>query len=177
MGGEQWTCLAKYENAIETSLQKARQYHFETYFAKRFPSIQAVVDSYEAEGTDSILDVSRLSERPAPGTSCAVSKEVLREIFGTDKPLRSMLSERFPDKFLYEVQEESYSAYRATPNPSHTKSQGFRNWWDVRGDIEDVLADVFENCRRGEAFHLVIYDDNGHDAGPAEILFGGCSYD
>lgn len=173
MGGESWICVAKFETDIEAVLQKARQHCFSTFKAAKYPTIEAAVRAAAPDGTGSVLDITRVGSAAQPGVCGPLSKEHLMGAFGTDKPERKKISDSFPEKPLHEIQEESYNAYRETPNPMHTRTPGFRNWYQVRGDLEDLLDEAFGMCERGESFYFLVYEQGL----PSEIVFFGCSND
>jgi hypothetical protein len=57
-------------------------------------TIKALVDWNGEEGTHSIIDIERIASTPALGSASPFSTNQLIEIFGTDKPERSMIEQR-----------------------------------------------------------------------------------
>jgi hypothetical protein len=57
-------------------------------------TLKALVDWNGEEGTHSIIDVERITPIPTLGSASPFSTNQLIEIFGTDKPERSMIEQR-----------------------------------------------------------------------------------
>jgi hypothetical protein len=54
-------------------------------------SIEAATKAAGADGTRSILDISRIGKSPADGLAAPVPAARLRECFGTERPTRAMV--------------------------------------------------------------------------------------
>jgi hypothetical protein len=72
-------------------------------------TIQALVDWNGEEGTHSIIDIERISPIPAFGSASPFSTNQLMEIFGTDKPERSMIEKRKAE--IAEMRERWEASY------------------------------------------------------------------
>jgi hypothetical protein len=104
MGGHPWWYLVPYEQDIQKSLDALRQREFQAGRYNpaedfpRFPvdlnhapgcqhsSIDEACEESDADGTRSILDVSRISAKPEYDAVAPVPEEELMEYFGTTKP-------------------------------------------------------------------------------------------
>jgi hypothetical protein len=104
MGGEAWWYFVPYEKDIAKSLEALRQREFKAGRYNpaepfpRFPvdprhapgckhsSIDEARDDADADGTRSILDVSRITARPDYDAVAPLHDDKLVEFFGTTKP-------------------------------------------------------------------------------------------
>ena len=104
MGAEPWWYLVPYEKDVAKSLDALRQREFRAGRYNpaepfpRFPvdlehapgckhsSIDAARDASDADGTRSILDVSRISTKPDFDAVAPLDETELIELFGTTKP-------------------------------------------------------------------------------------------
>ena len=104
MGGHPWWYLVPYETDVAKSLAALRQREFEAGRynpAEPFPSfpvdlkhapgrkhssIDAARQAADADGTRSILDVSRISTKPDFDAVAPLDETELMELFGTTEP-------------------------------------------------------------------------------------------
>ncbi|HUE64962.1 MAG TPA: hypothetical protein VMO78_11360 [Rhizomicrobium sp.] len=104
MGGHPWWYLVPFEKDVQTSLDALRQREFKAGRynpAEPFPnfpvdpnhapgckhaSIDEAREDSDADGTRSILDVSRLSAKPDYDAVAPLDDDELMEFFGTTKP-------------------------------------------------------------------------------------------
>ena len=104
MGGHPWWYLVPYEKDVQKSLDALRQREFKAGRynpAEPFPifpvdpnhapgckhaSIDEAREDSDADGTRSILDVSRLSAKPDYDAVAPLDDDELMEFFGTAKP-------------------------------------------------------------------------------------------
>ena len=104
MGGHPWWYLVPYEKDVAGSLRALREREFKAgrynpaESFPRFPvdlnhapgckhsSIDEAREDSDADGTRSILDVSRISDKPDYDAVARVSDSELEEYFGTAKP-------------------------------------------------------------------------------------------
>ena len=104
MGAHPWWYLVPYEKDVANSLEVLRQREFRAGRYNpaepfpRFPvdlkhapgckhsSIDAARDAADADGTRSILDVSRISAKPDYDAVAPLDDDELTEFFGTTKP-------------------------------------------------------------------------------------------
>jgi hypothetical protein len=112
MGGEPWFYFVEYQPDINATLQALRKREFvagrynPVVAFPAFPvtagspspgakhrSIQEAMDAAEADGTRSVLDMERVGEKPDLGVVTALPAKVLTELFGTDRPIRTMIEE------------------------------------------------------------------------------------
>jgi hypothetical protein len=104
MGGHPWWYMVPYEKDIANSLETLRQREFKAGRynpAEEFPrfpvdlahapgckhaSIDEAREDSDADGTRSILDMSRIGDKPDYEVAARVGDDNLREIFGTTRP-------------------------------------------------------------------------------------------
>ena len=110
MGGHPWFYFVEYEPDINAALQKLRQREFEAGRynpAVDFPdfpvneqspapgaqhdSIDDAIEDADADGTRSILDMERVSDEPDFNAVAPVPRQILQDLFGTDRPTREMV--------------------------------------------------------------------------------------
>jgi hypothetical protein len=110
MGAEPYFYFVEYQEDLDQALQGLRRREFlagrysPAMEVLRFPvdpkapspgaqhdSIEEAFEDADADGTRSILDLDRISEEPDFGAVTPLSDEVLREIYGTDRPTRKMI--------------------------------------------------------------------------------------
>jgi hypothetical protein len=111
MGGQGYYYAVPYEDDFDRALQSLRKREFEAgrynpvvpfleFDASSTPSpgkahasIQEALDDSEADGTRSILDIERIASRPGLGAAVLLPDNKLKELYGTEKPTRQMVSE------------------------------------------------------------------------------------
>ena len=104
MGGHPWWYMVPYESDVQKSLDALREREFKAGRYNpaegfpRFPvdpghtpgckhdSIEEAQDDADADGTRSILDVSRIGDEPDFDVVARVGDDELMEFFGTTKP-------------------------------------------------------------------------------------------
>jgi len=104
MGGHPWWYLVPYEEDVARSLEALRQREFKAGRynpAESFPlfpvdlrhapgckhpSIDAARDAADADGTRSVLDVSRIGAKPDFDAVARLDDDELMEFFGTTRP-------------------------------------------------------------------------------------------
>jgi len=59
----------------------------------RHSSIEKALKASEADGTRSILDISKIADEPADYTASPLPDDVLERLFGTTKPTRATVEE------------------------------------------------------------------------------------
>ena len=95
MGAEPWHYFAPYEPSVESALHKLRQRVFASgkfrgsFMNPKTP--EEAVEMTEADGTASILDITRVSPTPDFCAVCPLSEAQLRSYFGTTQPTRSII--------------------------------------------------------------------------------------
>lgn len=62
-------------------------------------SIEEAIEAAEADGTRSILDLTRVDDNPDFCVAERINPQRLIEIFGTDKPTEEVVQEKFYDLF------------------------------------------------------------------------------
>ncbi len=97
MGAEPYQYTVPYEADIQSALEKLRRSVFES---KKFngaefnpPTPEAAFELTDADGTRSILDISRISDRPDFCCAAPMSPEELERYFGTTKPTEAKVRE------------------------------------------------------------------------------------
>jgi hypothetical protein len=97
MGAEPYDYTVPYEPNIQAALDKLRRRVFES---KEFNGAEfdpatpeAALELAEADGTRSILDISRISDSPDFCCAAPLSPDELERYFGTRKPTEAMLRE------------------------------------------------------------------------------------
>jgi hypothetical protein len=95
MGAEPYEYTVPYEPDIQAALDKLR---LRVFKSKEFngaefdpPTPEAAFELTEADGTRSILDISRISDQPDFCCAAPLSPEELEQYFGTRKPTEVML--------------------------------------------------------------------------------------
>lgn len=90
MGAEPYDYLVSYEPDIQTALDKLRAQVFESgqyRGAEDNPATpEEALEMMDAEGTGSILDISRVSEQPDFFCAAPLSEGELQTCFGTSQP-------------------------------------------------------------------------------------------
>jgi hypothetical protein len=117
MGAEPYFYFVKYQADLDRALQELRRREFQAgrYFPAmehlRFPvdassaapgarhaSIEEAFEDADADGTRSILDLSKISQEPEFGAVTPLPASVIKQYFGTTEPTREMI-ERNMDFF------------------------------------------------------------------------------
>jgi hypothetical protein len=95
VGAEPYQYVVPYEPDIEVALDKLRRRVFES---KEFngaeldpPTPEAAFELTGADGTRSILDISRISDQPDFCCAAPLTSEELERYFGTQKPTEVMV--------------------------------------------------------------------------------------
>lgn len=95
MGAEPWDYFVPYEPNIQAALDKLREREFR---AGRYrgsdeqpATIDEAMENSGASGTGSILDISRVADRPDYFAVAPLSREELLELFGTEQPTREVI--------------------------------------------------------------------------------------
>jgi len=120
MGGHPYWYVVDYRSPVEDALQALRQREFEAgrYSPRtRFPefpidsnspapgpvhgSIDEALEASGYEGTRSILDLTRVSDKPELCSVTAVDDDILEDVFGTTKPNLDAVEEN-----LFELLED-----------------------------------------------------------------------
>lgn len=95
MGAEPYDYTVPYEPDIQSALDKLRRRVFESgeYDGAEFdpPTPEAAFELADADGTRSILDISRISETPDFCCAAPLTPEELDRYFGTRKPTKAMI--------------------------------------------------------------------------------------
>ena len=90
MGAEPYDYTVPYEADIQSALNKLRQQVFESreFNGAEFnpATPEDALEMTDADGTRSILDISRISEEPDFFCAAPFSPDELMEFFRTDKP-------------------------------------------------------------------------------------------
>ena len=90
MGAEPYDYLVSYEPDIQAALDKLRAQVFESgqfRGAEYSPATaEAALEMMDADGTGSILDISRVSEQPDFFCAAPLSESELQACFGTSRP-------------------------------------------------------------------------------------------
>lgn len=122
MGGEPWHYFVPYRTNTNSALENLREQEF---LAGRYrdcrasaeelieeygnvqSAIEAIFTESEPDGTASILDMFRVSDDPEPCAVAPLSNDVLRELFGTDKPTRKIVE----SILIYEKEPEAWEKF------------------------------------------------------------------
>ena len=113
MGGDPYCYFTRYQNDIQAALDALREQEFkagryypamDTMRGSGFPrdqtrpgpgsqhaSIAEAIDASEAEGTNSILDIERITDSPDFASACPLPSDELIAVFGTAEPTRERL--------------------------------------------------------------------------------------
>ena len=97
LGAEPYKYTVPYEPDIQAALDKLRRRVFESkeFNGAEFdpPTPEAALELTDADGTRSILDISRVSDQPDFCCAAPLSSEALERYFDTQKPTKTMLNE------------------------------------------------------------------------------------
>jgi hypothetical protein len=97
VGAEPYEYTVPYEPDIQAALNKLRRRVFESkeFNGAEFdpPTPEAALEMTEADGTRSILDISRISEQPDFCCAAPLSHVELERYFGTQKPTEDLVRE------------------------------------------------------------------------------------
>ena len=97
MGAEPYQYTVPYEPDIQAALDKLRRRVFESkeFNGAEFdpPTPEAALELTEADGTRSILDISRISDQPDFCCAAPLSGVELERYFGTQKPTEATVEE------------------------------------------------------------------------------------
>ena len=106
MGAEPYEYTVPYEPDVQAALDKLRRRVFDSkeFNGAEFdpPTPEAALEMTEADGTRSILDISRISDHPDFCCASPLSAEELESYFGTQKPKEVMLRES--GEFLEDIE-------------------------------------------------------------------------
>ena len=111
MGGHAYWYYVPYEGDVAKALSKLREREFkagryspvirymdfeEPTFSEQHPgpqhaTIEEAIRATDAEGTRSILDISRIGDEPDYGVAAPLDADTLEEIYGTDRPTREKM--------------------------------------------------------------------------------------
>jgi hypothetical protein len=95
VGAEPYKYTVPYEPDIQSALDKLRRSVFESkeFNGAEFnpPTPEAAFELTDADGTRSILDISRISDQPDFCCAAPLSPEELERYFGTQKPTEVMV--------------------------------------------------------------------------------------
>jgi hypothetical protein len=97
VGAEPYDYTVPYEPDVQAALDKLRRRVFESKEFNRAeldpPTPEAALELSGADGTRSILDILRVSDRPDYFCAAPLSPEELERYFGTRKPTEAMMRE------------------------------------------------------------------------------------
>jgi len=97
MGAEAYDYTVPYEPGIQAALDKLRKQVFESgefKGAELDPATpEEALEMTDADGTRSILDISRVSDTPDFYCAAPLNAEELEQYFGTDRPTKAKLQE------------------------------------------------------------------------------------
>ncbi len=106
MGGEPWYYFVPYQSDLNKALNELRQREFKAgrynpvvpfqpHLAApgraQHASIEEALEDADADGTRSILDMERIGEKPDYGVIVPLAPEVLRNLYGTERPTHAMI--------------------------------------------------------------------------------------
>jgi hypothetical protein len=97
VGAEPYDYTVPYEPDIQAALDKLRRRVFESkeFNGAEFdpPTPEAALELTDADGTRSMLDISRVTDHPDFCCAAPLSSEELERYFGTQKPTKFNLQE------------------------------------------------------------------------------------
>jgi hypothetical protein len=127
LGGHPWFYFVEYEPDVEAALRKLRRREFEAGRynpAVDFPdfpvtpqspapgaqhdSVEEAIEEADADGTRSILDMERVSDVADYNAVAPMPREVLLDLFGTERPTREMVE---GSRELYDALERGQGVY------------------------------------------------------------------
>lgn len=90
MGADPYDYYVRYEPDIQAALDKLRQQVFKSgeyrYSQLQPRTIEEAIENAEADGTASILDISKISQTPQYCCASPLPLETVIALYGTDKP-------------------------------------------------------------------------------------------
>jgi hypothetical protein len=164
MGASAWRYIVAYQPDIQAALDALRQEEFvawkQAHPRQRYKSIDALLRAVGADGTSSILDVSRISTTPLPTTKHNFSHYNFHDPQDMARFMAAMneyIGKVFP------LASEDYLAFFGTIQPT-------------RRDIEQAasaLHALYQRIERGSGIYLILYQGDQ----PTELYFMGISGD
>jgi hypothetical protein len=122
-------------------------------------SIEAALEAADAEGTRSILDISRISDIPYPLSADELDLELLAE-----ENIEALYSAAFP------LASTELITLFGTEQPTHKMIESVI----VDDTIDSEAAeDFWDSIDRGSARYIIVYEESQ----PTEIFFVGYSFD
>lgn len=128
MGGHPWFYVVDHQVDVEAALRQLREREFnagryspammfplfpiESTSPSPGPAHSSIDEAREAaaeEGTRSILDIERVSEEPDYCAAAPLDLELLKGIYGTDRPTLAMIGDEF--EFLEAIEERGQGFY------------------------------------------------------------------
>jgi len=117
MGGRYWNYFVPYEDDVEAALQKLRAETFrsgqyshceppspeelegdpelaEDYPTEQPQTIEELLEQEAEDGTNSIIDITHVADSREFGALVPMPAEVLRELFGTEKPTHEVVEQK-----------------------------------------------------------------------------------
>jgi hypothetical protein len=92
MGAEPWSSFTKFDSDVPRALEKLRGDVFAAgayrYAEENPSSIEEALEIADADGTASILDIQRVSDKPDFFCAAPFSADELKTYFGSDHPTR-----------------------------------------------------------------------------------------
>ncbi len=73
-------------------------------------TIEELLKRNDAQGTHTILDITRVSSVPAFGAMTSLEKQVMLRLFGTDRPTREMIEAMIAGSTLWATLQRGWSA-------------------------------------------------------------------
>jgi hypothetical protein len=129
VGANPWWYIVDYEADVNAALQSLREREFQAgrYFPAidyiDFPlssaspapgaqhsSIEAAIEAADADGTQSILDIQRVSESKLRGTVTSLEALELLNVFGTETPTSDSVDEEIPNE-LFDFIDRGQAVY------------------------------------------------------------------
>ena len=96
---------------------------YQQHPGRAHPSIQSAVESTDADGTRSILDIARIASTQEHGAAAAVPDGELLRIFGTTAPSRADVEASMGE--LFALVERGCCLYVVTHNAAHPEGIWF----------------------------------------------------
>ena len=111
MGAEPWSYFVPYEEDLEAALEKLKEQVFREgayHGADLKPAtLDELWEKVTEDGTRSILDMEGVSEEPDFAMVTPLTKEQLRELYGTEQPTHGQVADQ---QDIYEMLERGQGA-------------------------------------------------------------------
>ena len=164
MGASAWSYITAYQPDIQAALDALRQEEFAAWKhahpRKRYKNIDTLLKDVGADGTSSILDVSRISTTPLP----IIKHNFAHYNFRDPKDMaRFTAAMNEVIGVIFPLSSEDHLTLFGTLRPTR----------DTIEQVTSTLDPLYKRIERGSGIYLILYQDDA----PTAIYFTGISGD